>query len=138
MNRPLDPVTRMLSDLEPESPPPALRGRALARAQQAWDSSAVPDRWRQIWESRPLRLAWATAVVALLAANLVVPSAPGGQPAVAVRSDPSLTSRELLDVVSLPRLRSTYVGLDVAVADPLVVTPDTPASRARSGKETPS
>lgn len=130
MSDPRDPVEMLLSSLQPPEPPASLRSSALARAEAAWAQPATPDRWRQIWESRPLRLAWATAVAALAAANLALPSrsgrGPGGAPPPDVAAS-AVQDRELRDVVQLPRLREAYVAMEAArpaAAPHRVDTPD--------------
>jgi hypothetical protein len=50
-------------------PPPELREKVLAPAREALAKEVVPDVWTRIWESRPLRLAWAVAAVLLVIAN---------------------------------------------------------------------
>lgn len=110
-----DPVMKLLSSLETPEPPASLRSSALSRAAQAWAQPANPDRWRQIWESRPLRLAWATVVVALVAAHFTLPSRPGHHltPAPLPEAAASVAlDQELQEVVRLPRLRETYVAME--------------------------
>jgi len=82
--------TPLPPELAPPAPPRALRERALAAARESWGSGAeparVPDRWTRAWESRPLRLAWAAAVVALLAGHLLLPRAASTKPPAAARA----------------------------------------------------
>ena len=83
-----DPVVERLFDgLEPAPPPAELRSRALnaARARSALQSGA--DLWSRLWNHRGLRLAWAAAVVVLLAGHLAV-SSPSLGPVV----DPALVA----------------------------------------------
>lgn len=137
MSDPHDPVTRLLSNLKPPEPPASLRASTLSRATRAWVRPATPDRWRQVLESRPLRLAWATTVVALVAAHLALSTrpehklAPTAGPEVAASA---AQDRELREVVELPRLREAYVALDAASARQApVVAP--PAGAAAPDKE---
>lgn len=51
-------------------PPDDLRERALRRARLAWREEPAVHWVDRAWASRRLRLAWLTAAVALLAANL--------------------------------------------------------------------
>ncbi len=108
-----DRVTRFLQELGSPEPTSGLRPRALAAAERAWAEPSARDRWRLLWESRPLRLAWAAAVLLLLAGNLAVPGAgsSGHTPlAAANRSD---QGPEIEETVTLPRLRLENV-VDVA------------------------
>lgn len=108
-----DPITRFLTDLEGEAPPADLRARSLERALQVWTESAASDRWRRLWESAPLRLAWAASVVVLVAAHLVVPLR-SGRATTSVTAAGRQADTELQEVVRLPRLRASYVGVDAA------------------------
>ena len=109
-----DPVDRFLAELGPSEPPASLRHKSLARAEQAWVQPTAPDRWRQVWESRPLRLAWTGTVLALVVANVTVPRAGAPRPAAVATTNRENGSPELQDAVSLPRLRMEYVVFDVA------------------------
>src|SRR5664280_1421032 len=68
MNVERDPATRLLAAIEEPEPPRGLRGLALAGAAAAGARKPAVDAWRRLWESRPLRLVWAVAVVLLVAA----------------------------------------------------------------------
>ncbi|HQR66777.1 MAG TPA: hypothetical protein PLB02_05235, partial [Thermoanaerobaculia bacterium] len=57
--RPPDPSP--FSGLEASGPPPDLREKVLAVAREALAEEAGRDVWTRIWESRPLRVAWAAA-----------------------------------------------------------------------------
>lgn len=92
------------SGLEIPQPPDGLRRSALAAATERWSRPATSDRWRRIWESQPLRVAWGAAVVVLVAANLVVPSRTARP-----RTSAS-TSDELREFVKLPRLRAGSIA----------------------------
>ncbi|MDX2437312.1 MAG: hypothetical protein QNL88_09705 [Acidobacteriota bacterium] len=63
---------RLLMGLEPPPPPADLRARALAAARQRLAETPAPDLWSKIWHSSGLRLAWAAAVVLLLAGHVLV------------------------------------------------------------------
>ncbi len=108
-----DKSSRPLAALGEPEPPAALRERALAGARAAWERPAY--RWQALWESRPLRIAWAAAVVLLVAANVAVraPWRSHGGPSAAAPRERS-ESRELGAVVALPRLRPEYAGTDAA------------------------
>ena len=124
-----DEVTRLLAAIAEEEPPRALRERALARAAARRPEAADP--WRRLWESRPLRLAWAAAVLALVAANVVVrtgsPSHPRNVAPIAT-SEEHRDSRELHAITELPRIQLGHNGIDVTegrVAGPRAAEPRT-------------
>ena len=111
-----DNVNRLIRTLGDPEPPQGLRGRTLARAQAAWARPAA-DRWLALWESRPLRLAWAATVLLLVACNFALrtgsPAPPRAvAPAVAFREQTGL--KELQAVVELPRLRQEDIGIDAS------------------------
>ncbi len=62
----------LLNGLEPPQPPAGLRARALAAARQRMAETPAPDPWSMIWHHGGLRLAWAAAVVLLLAGHVLV------------------------------------------------------------------
>ena len=71
-----DPVVdRLFEGLETPAPPQHLRARVLSAARA--EKSDTVDLWTRIWINRPLRLAWAAALVVLLAAHVVVDSGMG-------------------------------------------------------------
>jgi hypothetical protein len=117
MKQQVDPATTLLAATSEPEPSASLRARTLARAGEAWAQPVAPDPWRRAWESRPLRLAWATVSVALVLANLALPSrlsSPArGAHTSAVAQDEA--RRELREVVSLPRLKMEYAAMDIAV-----------------------
>lgn len=72
---PADP----LAGLAPPEAPPELRARVLAASRAALLAEPEPrDRWKTVWDSRPLRLAWAASLLLLVAGHavLVRPSRP--------------------------------------------------------------
>jgi hypothetical protein len=110
MKKSEDEVERVLSALGGIRPPEELRGRTLARAGQAW-SQAVPaeaapaDPWRRIWESRPLRFAWAATVLILLALAVAPwPGEPHPAPSSAAAAASAAAAPELAAVLHLPRV----------------------------------
>jgi hypothetical protein len=64
-----DPVRALLHGLERPAPPPELETRTLAAAGAALRVSREADVWERVWSSRPLRLVWATSLLALLAGH---------------------------------------------------------------------
>jgi len=63
---------RLFVGLEPPPPPADLRARTQAAAREAMARPSAPDVWSRIWHHRGLRLAWAAAVVLLLAGHVLV------------------------------------------------------------------
>ncbi len=108
-----DEISKALTGLEEPEPPSGLRDLALARARAAWGRPAVIDRWRRAWESRPLRLAWAAAVLLLAAANVAVRASavPGSRSrGTSAASTVRSPGGGLRAVVALPRLRAEYAS----------------------------
>lgn len=62
----------LFAGFEPPPPPADLRARSLAVARDRMARPPVPDMWSRIWRHRGLRLAWAAAVVLLLAGHVLV------------------------------------------------------------------
>jgi len=71
-------------DLRPPKAPPALRQRVLQAAHRAARAEPEPSLTERLWRSRPLRLAWAAAVVLLLSAHLSLQFSHGEAPREAV------------------------------------------------------
>ena len=97
------------SGLEASAPPSELREKVLALAREALAEEAVRDVWTQIWESRPLRLAWAVAASFLVIANIrLEPVRPPGaavlRPGVQAARE---AARELSAFVALPPIDET-------------------------------
>ncbi len=70
--KPDPPVHTLLEGLERPAPPPELEARTLATASRALGEPALPDLWERLWSSHALRLAWATAVLALAAGHVAL------------------------------------------------------------------
>lgn len=67
-------IDHLMRGLEPPHPPPDLRSKALAAARARMAAGSNSDTWSRIWNHRGLRLAWAAAVVLLVAGHaLFVP-----------------------------------------------------------------
>jgi hypothetical protein len=107
MNDDREMLDRLLGGLVPPEPPRELQRRLLRKATDALGREAPRDIWTRLWESRPLRLAWAGAVAALLVANVVVPSGRRAAPlqvaAPPQQSVPPLAD-ELESIARLPRI----------------------------------
>ncbi|MGV8040342.1 MAG: hypothetical protein AB2L07_09765 [Thermoanaerobaculaceae bacterium] len=69
---PDDPVRTLLGGLERPAPPAELEGRTLAAAARALAERTAPDLWERLWSNHVLRLAWATAVLALAAGHVAL------------------------------------------------------------------
>ena len=65
-------VERLMQGLEPPSPPPDLRSKVLAAARARMAGEPATDVWSMIWNNRGIRLAWAAAVVLLVAGHAMV------------------------------------------------------------------
>jgi hypothetical protein len=132
MNVERDPATRLLAAIEEPEPPRGLRGLALAGAAAAGARKPAVDAWRRLWESRPLRLAWAVAVALLLAANVIIRTGSPSHPRTAApiaASKEHQNSRELQAIIELPRIRLEHAGIDVPegrAAGPRTPEPKTP------------
>jgi hypothetical protein len=95
--------------LTPPDPPAEMREKVLAVARRALAREAVPDVWTRIWESRPLRIAWAVAAVLLVIANVGISMRRPSGRAVVSRTEARTgaeaereAARELAAVVALP------------------------------------
>ena len=66
-----------LSGLRVPRAPSELRERVLRAAGRVEGSRGI---WDRLWESRPLRLAWAVTTIGLLLANAALSLAPGPSP----------------------------------------------------------
>lgn len=101
---PADPLTGLV----PPGAPPELKARVLAASRAALLARPErPDRWNLLWESRPLRLAWAASLLLLLAGHavLVGPDRPRAEAAALPLSrSASGADDELAAIGRLPRL----------------------------------
>lgn len=98
----------------PPSPPEALRRRVLTRAHSALGERPVPDVWDRLWTNRPLRLAWAAAVAALVLAQLAVgPRRPGGADAPGLPVMAAAVG-ELAPIAEIGRLTAELPGWEIA------------------------
>ena len=115
---PADP----LAGLAPPGAPPELRARVLAASRAALLAEPEPrDRWKTLWESRPLRLAWAASFLLLLAGHavLVHPSRPRPEAATLPLSrSVSEADAELAAIGHLPRLDPDAQPLSAGSGEP--------------------
>ena len=118
-------LDRLLEKLQPASPPPDLRERSLGAATQALGRPPA-EPWTRIWESRPVRLAWAATVAGLLLAHALIPTVPRPVPAAAqgfsLHHLSQSTEEEIRVIATLPRLdldaRSLSGAVSAAAARP--------------------
>ena len=100
MNRPDEP--NPLTGLRVPAAPEALADRVLCAANQARQPFAVPSIWDRLWNSRPLRLAWAVALLVLLAIHTGLSLFPDSS--LSSTASPRADSRELRALLALPRV----------------------------------
>lgn len=96
-------MNRLLKEIQPPSPPAELRDRTLRSAIEALDRRSPVSRWTQIWQSRPLRFAWATSVAGLLLAHVLISTTPPPSPDTArgfSLHQASRTSEEEIQVIA--------------------------------------
>lgn len=131
-------LKQILESTAPPHPPPELRHRTLLAATEAMKNPPVRDSWTAIWESRPLRLVWAVAIVGLMMANVLIPVGPRQSPAThptfLFPYDQQSIDAELRGIASLERLDlNPRLLSEVIAATGLPRT--TPRSATSSAKE---
>lgn len=103
MNQTLEP---MREGLAPPVPPAELRVRTLHAARAAMTMNGRDDIWSLLWRSRPIRLAWATSVAALLFGHIVIGAGASSGPADTIR--PLMAAAaihdELAEVIDVERV----------------------------------
>ncbi|MEX1308982.1 MAG: hypothetical protein AB1Z65_01045 [Candidatus Sulfomarinibacteraceae bacterium] len=123
MTRRPDPFPGVLA---PPQAPPGLRQRVIAAARAAAEGDDEPDRWARIWESRPVRLAWAASIGALIFGHLVIGGPVGrrsAQPAIPLAAAVE-TDHELAEIVGLERMTVDLPGWEIHIArDPVQSEP---------------
>jgi hypothetical protein len=98
---------RLMGTLEPPQPPPDLRSKALAAARARMSAEPIPDIWSRVWNHRGLRLAWAAAVVLLVAGHaLIAPGTGNGFRPI----DPALNADNRVDEYLVEMLRPTRIS----------------------------
>ena len=114
-------LDRLLPGLEPPPPPADLRVRTLAAARERMAAAPEPDLWWRIWNNRVLRLAWAAAVVFLVAGHVVVSPNHGSffttKPAVLASSQRDDQFLYILRPVQINADAQPTIGLLAAAAD---------------------
>jgi len=118
MNDTQQPSTQLFAGMQPPGPPPGLRPDVLASATAALEEEPPMDRWAQLWHSRPLRLAWAATVLALVGANLAITEAPAPSSARAAGSflrSLAEADAEVAEIARLPRLQLDARSLAAAL-----------------------
>jgi hypothetical protein len=106
MNEEPGSVERLLAGLGPPQLPRGLQEKTLRGAREALARAAGPDSWTRIWESRPLRVAWAVSAGMLVICHIGITglrsarTPPAGQTAQAAREG----NGELAAIGRLPRV----------------------------------
>ncbi len=138
-----DTLERLLAGLEPAKPPDDLRSRALAAARTAMAREVEQvDLWSRLWASQPLRLTWATAVVALIAGHVVLslpnraPKAPPDAPFLVAGI---FHEKELAELARLPQILSDRLPrMDSERSGQQSVRPTEPTQGERNDTRYPS
>ena len=99
-------VERLLGGLAPPEPPRGLQERVLRGAKEALTREAGRDVWTRLWESRALRVAWASAVVVLVLCHIGITEMRSGRASAARQAAQSGRdgNGELAGIGRLPRL----------------------------------
>jgi hypothetical protein len=97
-------IDSLVGDLETPEPPPALKSMVLQATAEVLNRPPAPDIWTRIWESRPLRLAWAATISLLIAGHLAVTAVQQPEPAAMTVSNLTEVDQELVEISDLPRL----------------------------------
>jgi hypothetical protein len=118
MNSNHPPTEPLFEGFAPPNPPAELRGQTLERATVALQEDPLPDLWSRIWRNRPLRLAWAATVLALIGANLATTRVPTPSSAHLAAWFPGSFAgidEEVVEIVRLPRLQADAGSLAAAL-----------------------
>ena len=100
-------VERLMNGFEPPQPPPDLRSKVLAAAHARMAAESTPDIWSRVWHHRGIRLAWAAAVVLLVAGHaLFVPGTRNEFKSI----DPALAAEHRVDEYLVEMLRPTRIS----------------------------
>ncbi|HPR64065.1 MAG TPA: hypothetical protein PK014_07555 [Thermoanaerobaculia bacterium] len=86
-------------------PPPDLKQRVMKSVIQTWENTAAETVWDRIFFSRPLRVAWVSTFLLLVAGHLFMTYGPSQRTA---RTEPSqrasFINQDLLEIASLPAI----------------------------------
>jgi len=116
--------------LTPPQAPPELRQRVLSAARRTMSQAPPRDLWMRIWENRPIRLAWAASIGALIFGHLVIGeavSAGPAQPAIPLAVAAG-TDAELAEIVDLQRVTVELPGWEMVTRDTATPTDPPPES----------
>lgn len=142
MNDETGVVERLLAGLSPAEPPRGLQEQVLRGARQALAREAGRDVWTRLWESRPLRVAWAVSIVVLVACHVGLTELRSGRTPIAAQTARAARggNGELAAFGGLPRLDEKARPLLGAAAYRLVdeSEPDRIAPAKGKGKESAS
>lgn len=113
-----NPSSKLTEGLVPPGPPPELRHRALAAARAAMTVNGRDDIWSRLWRSRPIRLAWATSVAALLFGHIIIGAgAPSGPPdTIRPLMAEGAIRDELAEVIDVERVTTELPGWEIQVS----------------------
>ncbi len=101
--------------LRPSGLPSALRERVLDAARQAALEAPASTLWDRLFESRPLRAAWACLCLALVAGHVAL-TEPTESRLPEARS--LVDAPELREVLELPRFDGGWFGSDLLAPEP--------------------
>jgi len=106
MNEDPRSVERLLAGLGPPEPPRGLHEKTLRGAREALAREAGRDLWTRIWESRPLRVAWAVSAAVLVVCHIGITELRSGRtPAVGQAARAAREANgEVAAIGRLPRL----------------------------------
>ncbi|OFV83234.1 MAG: hypothetical protein A2Y78_15545 [Acidobacteria bacterium RBG_13_68_16] len=79
MNEEPGSFEKLLAGLRPPEPPRGLQDKTLRGAGEALAREAGRDFWTRIWESRPLRVAWAVSAGVLVICHIGITELPSGR-----------------------------------------------------------
>ena len=99
----------LFAGFEPPPPPADLRAPTLAAARDRMARPPVPDVWSRVWRHRGLRVAWAAAVVLLLAGHVLVNPDLG----TVFSPKPPVQAKNQLDAQFVEILRPIQIKADV-------------------------
>jgi hypothetical protein len=135
MNDDREILDHVLGGVLPPEPPYELQARVLREATVALTRRPRWDAWTRLWESRPLRVAWAAAVLALVAANAALPGRRHPESLNADGPPASTAPREANELDAIARLPRIDLGTLPAAegpAPPAAERPKPAHSRAKS------
>jgi hypothetical protein len=115
MNHPVDPIS---DGLTPPAPPSELRLHTLQAARKAMTENGRDDIWWRLWDSRPMRFAWASSVAAVLFGHIVIGSGTHSGPANTIRPMMAAAGAagELAEIIDMKRVTFELPGWETEVS----------------------